>query len=580
MNYRELNQQYPRPWLRFYDEGTPADLDYTEDTLYEVFCQTAERYGDLDALDYMNVRYRYRTLRGEVDLAMDALRALGVQKGDRVTICLPNIPQAVILFYAINGLGALANLIHPLSSGSEIEYALRLSKSTCIFILDAFLPKMEGLQCPSLRYVVAAGAADCLPWPMRFGFYWKEGRKIPKVVEDSRTLTWRSFCKKGKESPRRGAGPEKGISCQDAAVILYSGGTTGKQKGILLSHLNFSALAAQTVAMGAPNFRQGDSMLAVLPLFHGFGLGVCIHTCITVGGVILLVPRFHADSFARLLVKKKPSFMAGVPTLYEALLRKDRLAKADFRHAKGIFSGGDKLPEEVKERFDALIQEKGSPVPLREGFGLTECVTASALTPAKVNRTGSVGIPYPDTLYKVVEPGTQKTVAPGVDGEFCISGPTVMLGYLDDPAETAAVLQVHEDGRTWLHTGDLGYMDEDGFLYFKNRIKRMIKCSGYAVYPSQIEEVLNAHVQVSLSCVIGVKDDYRMQRIKAFVVLREGVSPSEELRQELLDYCGKHVAKFAVPRELEFRSSLPMTKVGKIAYTVLEEEEQQAKRPE
>ncbi len=573
MNFTSENQNHQRPWLRFYGENTPADLDYTEETLYGVLRETAERCAKLTAIDYMNVSISYRTLLEEVNICMAALRELGIAKGDRVTICLPNIPQAVILFYAVVGIGAVANFIHPLSASTEIQYAIQLSRSNCVFLLDAFYSKMQQVSCPTLRYSITAGAADYLPWPLRAGFFVKEGRKIPPVREDGRTLKWQTFRNRGFRGRNRIDLEDKSTSCTDAAVILYSGGTTGKQKGILLSHLNFNALAAQTVAMGAPSFRQGDSMLAVLPLFHGFGLGVCIHTCVTVGAVMILVPRFNADSFARLIIRKKPSFMAGVPTLYEALLRNGRLEKADFRNAKGVFSGGDKLPYDVKQRFDALLKEKGSPVPLREGFGLTECVTASALTPEREDRKGSVGIPYPDTFYKVVEPGTQREVAPGTDGEFCISGPSVMLGYLDDPQETAQALQVHDDGRTWLHTGDIGCMDADGFLYFKNRMKRMIKCSGYSVYPSQIEEVLNSHEAVSLSCVIGVKDDYKMHRLKAFVVLRDGVRADDALRKELLSFCARHVAKFSVPKELEFRTELPMTKVGKIAYTVLEEEE-------
>ncbi len=578
MNFAESNRTYARPWVRFYDKETPKDLEYPEKTLYGVFCDTVASYPDTVAIDYMNEKITYRQLSVLVMQCAGALKAMQIGRGDRVTLCLPNIPQAVVAFYAVMAVGALANMIHPLSAGPEIEYYLNVSKSKCIFILDAFFHKLSGLRCPALQFSVAAGAADCLSLPMRLGFRFTKGRHIQKVRQSDAVLSWSRFLRQCKKPAEDGRIEAESGRYSDPAVILYSGGTTGAQKGILLSHLNFNALAAQTIAHGAPTFAAGDTMLAVLPMFHGFGLGVCIHTCIYKGATIILVPQFHADSFAQLVIKKKPTFMAGVPTLYEALLRKNRLDKADFSKCKGIFSGGDMLPHDVKMRFDQLLKEKNGKVTLREGFGLTECVTASALTPMHVYRKGSVGIPYPDTFYKVVEPGTFREAAPMEDGELCIHGPSVMIGYLDNQEETDRVLKLHPDGRIWLHTGDLGYMDADGFIYFKLRIKRMIKCSGYSIYPSQVEAVLNAHEAVAMSCVIGVPDDYKMQKIKAYIVLKNAYKPSEELKKSIFAYCRDHLAAFSQPKEIEFRLSLPTTKVGKIAYTVLEQEAAAAKR--
>lgn len=314
-------------------------------------------------------------------------------------------------------------------------------------------------------------------------------------------------------------------------------------------------------------------MLAVMPMFHGFGLGVTIHAMLANGGRCILVPRFTPETYAKDIVKHRCNFIAGVPTLYEALLRQPSMDGADLSCLKGVFSGGDSLSVELKKRFDKWLADHGATIKVREGYGTTECVTASCLTPMHLYKEGSIGQPFPDTYYKIVDVGTNIEVPYGQEGEICISGPSVMLGYLDQPEETANTLRKHGDGRIWLHTGDLGIMDEEGFIYFKQRIKRMIITSGYNVYPSQLENILDGFESVQMSCVIGVPDPYKMQKIKAFVTLKAGYEPTEETKQSILAYCKKHIAKYAMPYDIEFRDSLPKTLVGKVAYRVLEEEE-------
>ena len=254
------------------------------------------------------------------------------------------------------------------------------------------------------------------------------------------------------------------------------------------------------------------------------------------------------------------------------MLRSPDLKNQDLSFLKGIFSGGDSLSPELKKKADAFLKSHGCAEQIREGYGTTECVTASCLTPKDYAREKSIGVPFPDTFYKIVTPGTKLEVEPGLEGEICISGPTVMLGYMDNPEETANTLQFHADGKCWLHTGDLGYMDADGFVYFRQRIKRMIITSGYNVYPSQLENIIDGHEKVLLSCCIGIPDAYRGQIIRAYVVPMPGVEPTEELKQEILDHCSRHIAKYALPRELVWRTELPKTLVGKVAYRVLEEE--------
>ena len=291
------------------------------------------------------------------------------------------------------------------------------------------------------------------------------------------------------------------------------------------------------------------------------------------GGRCILIPRFTAKSYAKQIVKYKCNFIAGVPTLYEALLRLPSMDGADLSSLKGVFSGGDSLSIELKKKFDKFLYDHKAVVQVREGYGTTETVTACCLTPTHIYKEGSIGLPFPDTYIKIVKPGTDEELPYGEEGEILLAGPTVMKEYMNHPEETAKTLRKHNDGLTWVYTGDLGIMDEQGFIYFRGRAKRMIISSGYNVYPGQIENILDANDMVQMSCVIGVPDAYKMQKVKAFVMLKPGVEASDATREALLGYCRKHVAKYAMPYDIEFRDELPKTLVGKVAYRVLEEEE-------
>ena len=484
---------------------------------------------------------------------------------------MPNAPQAVIMFYAVNKVGAIANMVHPLSSEKEIEFCLKQSASVVCLTLDQFYGKFENIrENVHLRNLILTSVKDVLSPIKRKGYYLVEGRKVKKVPANAEIIWWEKFLMDGKKYHGSFHVARKS---EDPAVILYSGGTTGTQKGILLSNMNFNALAQQVIATN-PMFKPGDKMLAVMPIFHGFGLGVCIHSMFANGGRCLLIPRFNPESYAKLLRKHRPNFIAGVPTLYEALLRIKSLDRVDLSCLKGVFSGGDSLSIELKKRFDRFLKDHNASIPVREGYGTTECVTASCLTPVDRAKEGSIGLPFPDTFYKIVRPGTEEEVPYGEEGEICIAGPTVMIEYINNPEETANTLRRHRDGLTWVHTGDLGMMDEEGFVYFRQRIKRMIITSGYNVYPSQIENVLDAHELVHMSCVIGVPDPYKMQKVVAFVVLRPDVKVShDEATSILMEYLRKHVAKYALPASIEYRENLPKTLVGKVAYRILEEEE-------
>ena len=557
------------PWEPWMGE-VPMHLDYFQGTMAEAVERMGEKYADFDAYEFMGSHVSYKKLVEQIHECARALKAIGIREGDKVTICMPNAPQTVVMFYAVNMVGAIANMVHPLSAEGEIEFYLNDSESVAALTLDQFYGKFASIRknTPCLKHLIIATVKDALKPIMKIGYALTQGRKIPKVPKDADVLIWKDFIAGGKKFTGEVRVPREANA---PAVILYSGGTTGITKGILLSNLNFNALAAQIVATN-PIWDEGDKMLAIMPMFHGFGLGVSIHSMLANGGCCILVPRFTPQTYAELLRKHKPNFIAGVPTLYEALLRIPNLDDLDLSCLKGVFSGGDSLPVELKKRFDKFLKDHGAKIEVREGYGTTECVTASCLTPLTKAKEGSIGIPFPDTYYKIVKVGTEEEVPYGEEGEICLSGPTVMLEYVKHPQETAQTRRTHADGRVWIHTGDLGVMDDEGFIYFRQRIKRMIVTSGYNVYPSQIENILDAHEAVHLSCVIGVRDPYKMQKVKAFVVLKPGFEPSDTTRDMLMDYCRKHIAKYAMPYDIEFRDDLPKTLVGKVAYRLLEEQ--------
>ena len=557
------------PWAAYVGD-VPLHLDYFEGSMFDAVAAVAAKYPDNVAFDFMGKATTYRRLVEEIERCARALKTIGVRENDKVTIAMPNCPQAIYMFYAVNRVGAIANMIHPLSAEKEIEFYLNESESVTAITLDQFYDKFERIRANTkVVNIIIASVKDALSRPVKAGYMLTEGRKIQKIPEDAPVIRWRDFLRLSNACFYRYAVERK---AEDPAVILYSGGTTGTTKGIVLTNRNFNALGQQVIAAN-PMFRVGDKMLAAMPLFHGFGLGVCIHTMLSQGGRCILIPRFTAQSYAKQIVKYRCNFIAGVPTLYEALLRLPDMNGADLSCLKGVFSGGDSLSIELKKKFDKFLYDHKAVIQVREGYGTTETVTACCLTPPHMYKEGSIGLPFPDTYIKIVEPGTDRELPYGEEGEILLAGPTVMAEYMKHPEETAETLRAHADGLTWVYTGDLGTMDDEGFIYFKGRAKRMIISSGYNVYPGQVENILDANELVQMSCVIGVPDAYKMQKVKAFVKLAADVPATEETKQKLLAYCREHIAKYAMPYDIEFKDDMPKTLVGKVAYRVLEEEE-------
>ena len=569
------------PWMG----SVPMHLDYFRGSMFDAVKKIADTYPQNIAFDFMGRSTSYPEMIDQIEECAKALKALGVREKETVTVAMPNCPQAIALFYAINRIGAVASMIHPLSAEKEIEFYLNEADSRFAVTLGQFYTKFaKVLPNTPVEHLILADVADALSPVMKLGFRVKnvidpivtavkKHRKvqfIPRVPKNApKVIRWKDFL--------AGAASVTGVyaaapTADDPAVILYSGGTTGISKGIVLTNLNFNALGQQVVAAN-PIFEPGDRMLSAMPLFHGFGLGVCIHTMLSQGGRCILIPQFTAQSYAKDLVKYRCNLIAGVPTLYEALLRLPSMDGKDLSFLKGVFSGGDSLSVELKKKLDKFLAEHGAKIEVREGYGTTETVTACCLTPLTKAKEGSIGIPFSDTYIKIVRPGSDEELPYGEEGEILLAGPTVMKEYRKHPEETAQTLRRHADGLTWVYTGDLGVMDEEGYIFFRGRAKRMIISSGYNIYPAQLENILDAHDMVQMSCVIGVPDAYRMQKVKAFVKLAAGVPADEKTREELMAYCRRHIARYAMPYDIEFREELPKTLVGKVAYRVLEEEE-------
>ncbi len=528
------------------------NLVYPNLSISEAVLSVAKENKDKTAMSYFGKSITYKKLLLKVERLSIALFDTGVRKGDRVLVALPNVPQAVYVLYALNRIGAVPAFVSPLSAEAELEFYIRKCRCDFVIALDILYEKLlKVFEKTRDRTLIITSPVD------EIGFTFKS--KKPKAI------LWQDLLNKKK----RGNIYISSQKCDDTAVILFSGGTTGTPKAVELTNLNLNALAVGTEAVCERNVR-GVKMLSVLPVFHGFGLGICIHTVLYFGGNALLVPRFDPQKVGKLITKRKPHYLAAVPAMLEPLMNSKALKKADLSCLFGVFSGGDSLNTELQHSFNSFLSRHNSNVQIRQGFGLTECVAASCLMPDKEQKPQSVGKPYPDTLYKIVKINTSEEAPCGEAGEICISGKTVMKGYFDDEAETQKVLKKHSDGKVWLHTGDVGFKDNNGFVYFKQRLKRIIITNGYNVYPSELEKVLLMHEKVTDCCVVGVKDKRKIQAVVAFAVLKNPEDESDDTKIELVKYLEGFVSKQAKPKSIFFIGNIPKTPLGKTAFAELE----------
>ena len=567
MKKLKLNKK-ERPWVKYYNKDRiKPNLTYSNTSMVGYLLEAVSRFPEYIAYEYYGKTCTYRELYEKIRNTAKCLRAQGVKDGDKVTICMPNTPEAIIMFYAINMVGAIASMIHPLSAENEIELYLNESESTFLFVLDMVYDKVHKIiDNTKVKKIVIGSVGDNLKTIKKILYKYKSHGKIPKIELTDDIMTWKEFLNYGYDYD----GEYASLKCpNDPAVILYSGGTSGEPKGILLSNLNLNSLALQCHKM-IDIANEGTSILSILPIFHGFGLGVCIHTPLCCGMKVILVPDFSPKKFLSEIKKYQPNLICGVPSLFETLAKSTKIGRHDLACIKCLVSGGDFMSGDLKRLIDDCLHEHGSDAEILVGYGLTESTAATCVSLRGMYKDNSIGVPFPDTDYKIVAIGTNEEVPYGTDGEICISGPTVMMGYINNINENLKVLREHQDKKIWLHTGDIGYMDADGFVFFRQRIKRMIVSNGYNLYPTYIENVLNTYPDVLTSVVIGVPHPKRVQVAKAYIVLKDGIKPSKEIEKKIRHHCEINLAKYSLPYEYEFRESLPKTLIGKIAYRKLE----------
>ncbi len=550
-----------KPWLECYEKEVPEKIDYENIWLPDMLARTAGQFPDHMALLFQGYQMSYRELAGMVDRFATCLDDFGVRKGDSVAILLPNLIPCVVAYYAILKIGAIVVMNNPLYSDRELDHQFNDSDSKLLVTLDLLGNRMIDLRPHTkIKQIIYTSIGDYLPFPKNilFPLVAKKKKLAADVKPAENVFKWKDIIKQYSSQP-----PSVDLSFEETAMYQYTGGTTGVSKGVILTHGNLSR-QVQQIESWFPTLNKGEEiMLAALPFFHVFGLSVAMNFAIHMGWGDVLVPKPQPEPLLESIRKFKPTFAPLVPTMYIGILNHPDIQKTDLTSIKGCFSGSAPLPIEVIKEFE----EKTGAV-IVEGYGLTESTPVTHINPfaGSKRKVGSIGIPFPDTECRIVDLNDGVTaVAVGETGELLIKGPQVMKGYWNMPEETAATLT---DG--WLHTGDIGKMDEEGYFYIVDRKKDMIISGGYNVYPRDIEEVFYEHPKVQEACTIGIPHPHWGEAAKVFVVLKEGETATEE---DLITYCEDKLAKYKLPTEIEFRQELPKTNVGKILRKDLRAEE-------
>lgn len=560
-----IKKKIPAPWSKYY-QGSELNFKIPNISMYDQVKISTYRYPNNKAIEYMGKNITYQEFLNKIDRMAVCFSKFGIKKGDIITICLPNVPEALIALYALNKIGAIANMIHPLSAEEEIRLSVESTNTRILIIMDMFYAKIANIiKETSVEKVIITSATDSLNIFMKLGYKIINHGKYKVIPKDEFFIRFPKF---NQVYYDKSINLTKRYGKDTPAVILHSGGTSGKPKNVVIQNRAF-ILGSKQEKICLKKLHQGDCCLAIMPNFHGFGLSVCMHTPLTLGCYSILVPKFDAKKFDILFKKTKPTCVLGVPTLFEALISNNNVKNLDLSNLKYVVSGGDILPAALENRINEYLHDHGSNAHITQGYGLSEALAAVTLAYDDVHKPGSIGIPFPSNHVKIIDPATRKTLKNGRVGEIVIHSKALMMGYLNDEAETNAALQIHDDGHVWLHTGDLGYMDKDGFIFYKGRQKRMIITSGYNVYPSHVEEVIESHPDVLQCTVVGVPHPYKQEVGKAFIVLKEG-KHSILVKNDIKAYCKKHLAHYMVPATFVYRKQLPKTKLGKVDFKKLQ----------
>ena len=552
------------PWSKYYAK---EDLNYIipNISMYDQVLLSTRKYPNNVAIQYLGRKIKYKTFLKKIDICAKGFNDLGIEKGDIVTILLPNVPECLICLYALNKLGAIANMTHPLSAEEEIKQTLNETSSKYLIIYDARYDKIKNfIKSTTVKKVIFVSPGDSLNIFKNIIFDISQIKKFEHHPIDRRFMEWSKFFRQSRFKKNF---ERKKFGKNTPAVILHSGGTSGTPKNVVIQNRAF-IFASKGEEIDLIRLTPGDSALAIMPNFHGFGLSVLMHTPLSLGCSTLLVPKFDAKKFDTLFKQTRPTCVLGVPTLFEALSNSNNEKDLDLSFLKYVISGGDILPKNLEDKINNYLSERGSTARITQGYGLSEALACVTMAHDHVNKPGSVGIPLAGNYIKIIDPNSRKKLRPNETGEIVINSKALMMGYLNNEKETNEALQIHDDGHIWLHTGDLGYLDEDGFLFYKGRLKRMIITSGYNVYPSHIEEVIEGHPDVLQCTVVGIPHPYRGEVPKAFIVLKDSANKIFS-KAHVRDYARKNLSKYMIPQEFVFRKSLPKTKLGKVDFQKL-----------
>ena len=534
----------------------------TDESMYGHIKKTLDKIKDREILNYFGKDYDNIEVQDRIDRLAYFLKSNGIGKGDVVAICLPNIPNAVFATYAVNKCGAIANLIHPLTPPIGLIKIIKDTNSKLLFHLDSFYK--HGIIAFSEIKTIICNVSDDMPMPLKalVAFSTRNDRNL--CLKANNTIDVRlCYNKVGEVNVDKGA--------EDIAAYLHSGGTTGTPKTIKISNRSLNACAEKTGELVGDINGNTDAMLMALPLFHGFGLGIAMHTTICKGGKVVLMPRFSGKEAAKIIKREPITFIAGVPQMYNKIMDSKKFKGKHLKRLKNNYCGGDKLPKSIKDRFDSIMQEVGNNIEILEGYGLTEMLTVTNVNIPGASKPSSVGKPLSGILNKIVD-DDDNILKANESGQICLSGSTMMSGYLNDDEATNNAIKTDKNGVKWLYTGDCGYIDEDGFLFFRERIKRMIKVSGVNVFPQEIEYTISELNEIKFACALEIQWKTKTA-IKLFVVLNEGFQMNDKLENKIMQYIGDRLMKYSVPRIIECRESLPLTSIGKVNYMALYNEE-------
>jgi long-chain acyl-CoA synthetase len=562
---RKLDMKLERAKYGHMDK-MPKDIEYFEGGMYDAVYEASCKWPHNTALEYFDTQITYKELIKKINRVAASLKALGAEKGERITICMPNTPEAIYMFYAINEIGAIANMIHPLSSEKEIEDYLNQSGSKIMLCVDISYPKVEAIiKNTKLEQVVVVSPTRSMDFIVRVIYKLTKGRKN-HIKKSQHIITWDKFMSRAN---RYVGNPHARVNAKDEAVIMYSGGTTGKPKGIILTNLNFNAQALGAKYLVPELFKPEYSFMAFLPNFHAFGLGCCIHMPLYFGARTFLIPQFNPKKFKSYIKKYKVDILVGVPTVFE-YLTKIKFKKDDLKNVKFVVSGGDMISLTSKQIINDFLREHGSKAVIENGYGLTEASGGFIFSPKAVAEEPDViGYPIPDNEVVIMNLKTKKPAKLGEDGEILVRGLSVMKGYLGKPKETAEAF-IKIGNKKYLRTGDIGYADERGVIHFRSRLKRMIVSNGYNIYPANIEDVTLKCKDVSACAVVGREDKLRGEKVVVFVVPKEDAS-ERAIRKELTSIYKKYLARYEAPREIRFIKELPKTKLAKVDFKALEQ---------